>query len=64
MSLPESMRSPSSAFSSVRVSPAATGTSGSPAALPAWYAESVWGVTEMLGPESPPVEMGWSFKTT
>ena len=52
MSLPESMRSPSSAFSSVRVSPAATVTSGSPAALPAWYAEIVWDVTEMVGPES------------
>ena len=25
---------------------------------PAWYAESVWGVTEMVGPEEPPGEMG------
>lgn len=64
MSLPESMRRPSSASSSVRDSPEETGTSGSPAALPAWYAASVWVVTAMVGPVSPPVDRGWSFKTT
>ena len=58
MSLPEPTRSPSSASSSVRVSPAVTVTSGWPAALPDWYADSVWGVTEMVGPESPPGERG------